>query len=124
MISISLRTLKNADYRAFSVNVCFGGWKSEDLPKSIDEIVPYTRNRMTMLPEWMKNTIEILTETSSPILENVTSCTCKFRPVFMHTDPGHIAATCTWVHYEQNRELPSNFMAVGDSIFKVSPVKG
>ncbi|KAJ7573670.1 hypothetical protein C8J56DRAFT_981857 [Mycena floridula] len=84
-----------------------GQWGPYTLPENLDEVKEHVRAMVVEkpIPEWF---FELLDELDSV---NMTSTKVLVKPA-------------SWVQYELAADLPSNFVAIGDSVMQVNPVFG
>ncbi|KAF8590234.1 hypothetical protein K439DRAFT_1330922 [Ramaria rubella] len=89
-----------------TIELCCGGWGDVRLPEKSDDIEGYVRSLRgpAPVPKWVLNVLAILNENGSPIFHPV-----KIPP-------------CSWIQYRLLSNLPSNFVAIGDSEMQLNPV--
>ncbi|PBL00011.1 hypothetical protein ARMGADRAFT_959754 [Armillaria gallica] len=91
------------------VQVCCGAWGDVDLPQTLDEVKHYVRAMVTkrLIPDWFFSCLDILDE-----VQDSMTCTASRPPPTTH------------VRFEKAVNLPSNWVAIGDSVMKVNAVFG
>ncbi|KAF8577069.1 hypothetical protein K439DRAFT_587302 [Ramaria rubella] len=89
-----------------TIELCCGGWGDVHLPKKSDDIEGFVRSLRgpVPVPTWVLNVLTVLNENGSPVFHPV-----KIPP-------------CSWVQYRLLSNLPSNFIAIGDSEMQLNPV--
>ncbi|KAK0501788.1 hypothetical protein EDD18DRAFT_1347857 [Armillaria luteobubalina] len=93
------------------VQICFSvtGGDGVELPANLEEAKTWTRSLITEVPipeEWFAM-LDMLEE----VQESMTCSQVPFGP-------------STWIQYEKGVNLPSNWLAAGDSVMKVNPLHG
>ncbi|KAK0188421.1 hypothetical protein F5146DRAFT_982989 [Armillaria mellea] len=91
-----------------SIQLCFGK-VSDELPKTLEEAKTWARGLITEVPipeEWYAM-LDMLKE----VQDTMTSSQVRFAP-------------STWIRYERGVNLPSNWVAAGDSVMRVNPIFG
>ncbi|KAK0489411.1 hypothetical protein IW261DRAFT_413502 [Armillaria novae-zelandiae] len=91
------------------VQVCCGAWGDADLPQTLDEVKNYVRTMSTKkpIPDWFFSCLDILGE----VQDSMTCSRVRVPPT-------------SYVRFENAVNLPSNWVAIGDSVMRVNPVFG
>ncbi|PBK99973.1 hypothetical protein ARMGADRAFT_1074800 [Armillaria gallica] len=94
------------------IQLCFGVAGSEsagELPKTLEEAKVWARSIITEvpIPEGWYAMLDILKEAQ----DTMTCSQVRFAP-------------STWIRYERGVNLPSNWIAAGDSVMRVNPIFG
>ncbi|TFL01378.1 hypothetical protein BDV98DRAFT_567998 [Pterulicium gracile] len=91
-----------------SAHLAFFSWGSSKLPKKPEDIVPSVTSIgfTNSVPSWFVDMLEILVEHGSPVIV-----------------PVHLSA-CNLLEYHGVRDLPANFIALGDAVMTVNPLLG
>ncbi|KAF8891422.1 hypothetical protein CPB85DRAFT_1441025 [Mucidula mucida] len=91
------------------VSMCCGAWGGSDLPTTLsgvrEHVASITLTRP--LPPWFWDFLDLMRE----VQDTCTCSTVRIPPSF-------------WTHYEKAQNLPSNWIAIGDSVSRVNPVFG
>ncbi|KAF9031538.1 hypothetical protein BDZ89DRAFT_1063935 [Hymenopellis radicata] len=92
-----------------SVLLCCGGWGSRDLPVNLAGVREYVASiHVTRpLPDWFWTFLEMMSE-----VEDTLTCSAVTAPASY------------WTHFENVPDLPSNWIAIGDSVSRVNPIYG
>ncbi|KAK0188411.1 hypothetical protein F5146DRAFT_1055132 [Armillaria mellea] len=94
------------------IQLCFsvtGSESADELPKTLEEAKAWARGLITEVPipeEWYAM-LDMLKE----VQDTMTSSQVRFAP-------------STWIRYEKGVNLPSNWVAAGDSVMRVNPIFG
>ncbi|KAK0489409.1 hypothetical protein IW261DRAFT_1641693 [Armillaria novae-zelandiae] len=93
------------------MQICFSvsGGNDVELPTTLEEAKVWTRSLITEvpIPEGWFAMLDMLEE----VQESMTCSQVRFGP-------------STWIQYEKGVNLPSNWIAAGDSVMKVNPLHG
>ncbi|KAG8880664.1 hypothetical protein FRB97_000618 [Tulasnella sp. 331] len=91
------------------VQFAHGGAAFVERPKTIDQVQKFlaSMNPRGPLPKWVHETVEMLRECE----EEATHSEMRIP-------------TCSYIQYHKASDLPSNFIAVGDSFLRLSPAMG
>ncbi|KAK0466728.1 uncharacterized protein EV420DRAFT_644207 [Desarmillaria tabescens] len=93
------------------IQLCFGASSSEsgELPKTLEEAKAWARSLITEvpIPEGWFAMVDMLKE----VQDSMTCSQVRFAP-------------STWIRYEKGVNLPSNWIAAGDSVMRVNPIFG
>ena len=109
------------------VNVAFGGWGNPTLPGTVDEVVDWWKafeKDHCKVPDWVYALFERLLD----FRDKGEVITCKYRTfhcaaILSVADEGH-TAEMSLIAWENAPFVPSNFVAIGDSVMRVNPVFG
>ncbi len=110
------------------VQLCCGGWGDVNLPLEADDIESYVKsmNGKEPVPDWLFETLRILVENGSPKFKPLkirTSALPIFGSLICPTDASFIKqGPCSNIQYHKVRNLPANFVAVGDSVLQLNPI--
>ncbi|KAK0489401.1 hypothetical protein IW261DRAFT_1390954 [Armillaria novae-zelandiae] len=94
------------------IQFCFsvtGSESADELPKTLEEAKDWARNLVTEvpIPEGWYAMLDMLKE----VQDTMTCSQVRFAP-------------STWIRYEKGVNLPSNWIATGDSVMRVNPIFG
>ncbi|KAF5354617.1 hypothetical protein D9757_009569 [Collybiopsis confluens] len=91
------------------VQLCCGAWGVANLPTTLEDVKSYVKSLVTdkPIPEWFFKILDLLGE-----VEDTVTCS-KVR-----VSPSH------FVQFHKAVNLPSNWIALGDSVMRVNPVFG
>ncbi|KAK0501773.1 hypothetical protein EDD18DRAFT_1347844 [Armillaria luteobubalina] len=94
------------------IQLCFsitGSETASELPKTLEEAQAWARTLITEvpIPEGWYAMLDMLKE----VQDTMTCSQVRFAP-------------STWIRYERGVNLPSNWIAVGDSVMRVNPIFG
>ncbi|KAF9493494.1 hypothetical protein BDN71DRAFT_1394896 [Pleurotus eryngii] len=94
------------------VQLCCGGWGDVHLPKEKEDILPYVHSvkGARPAPQWVTRVVAVLLES-----EEKGDATITFKPL-------KIPAPSFVQYYKITHNLPSNFIAVGDSEMQLNPL--
>ncbi|KAG9013578.1 hypothetical protein FRB94_001683 [Tulasnella sp. JGI-2019a] len=86
-----------------------GGWSLADRPKTVDQLQKHlaSMNPRVPIPDWVHRAVDLLRECE----EEATHAEIRIP-------------TCSYIHYHKAKDLPSNFIAVGDAMLRLSPAMG
>ncbi|KAI0698024.1 hypothetical protein BC835DRAFT_1413354 [Cytidiella melzeri] len=89
-----------------TMQLCCGGWGDVALPLEADEIETYVRScrGREPAPEWIVDILNRLIKDGSPTFKPL-----KIRP-------------CSYIRYQDVPNMPSNFIALGDSFLQLNPI--
>ncbi|KAH7924669.1 hypothetical protein BV22DRAFT_1090482 [Leucogyrophana mollusca] len=90
--------------------LCCGVWSpSDEMPKTLPEIKEFCRSMILSkpIPEWWMQMLDMLDEVQDTVECHIARCP---------------PSTCLRFHEAAN--LPSNYIAIGDSVMRVNPVFG
>ncbi|KAF9047117.1 hypothetical protein BDZ89DRAFT_26674 [Hymenopellis radicata] len=92
-----------------SIYVACGSWGGDETPKSLEGIKPFAQSIKVdkALPEWFLEFLDLLGEAEETMIVSAV----RVAPSF-------------WTHYERAPDLPSNWIALGDSVSRVNPLYG
>ncbi|KAF9047116.1 hypothetical protein BDZ89DRAFT_1058184 [Hymenopellis radicata] len=92
-----------------SIQLCCGSWGVDDLPRTLEGVKEHARSIKVekQSTEWLFDLIDMLAEAEDTI---------KVFPI--KVGPSY------WTHYEKAKNLPSNWIAIGDSISRLNPLYG
>ncbi|KAF7422979.1 hypothetical protein PC9H_011143 [Pleurotus ostreatus] len=96
------------------VQLCCGGWANTHLPKNSEDIISYVHSVKGAQPPqvWVIKAVEMLLES-----ERRGDITMTFKPL-------KIPAASFVQYHKIAQSLPSNFIAIGDSVAQINPVFG
>lgn len=97
------------------------------MPRSIHEIKDYWLDihAEDPLPQWLFDVLDILLELEEPVDSSTVTFreSCTLFSVSSHSNDC-LSANMSWIWFEQAPYLPSNFIAIGDSVMRASPAYG
>lgn len=106
------------------MQLCCGGWGDVALPLSpgeLDGYVTSVRGREP-IPEWLVEIVHILADEGE----------AKFKPLKIRESllysPHHVTedwcvlGPCSFIRYQDIKDLPSNFVALGDAMLQLNPI--
>ncbi|KAG9047420.1 hypothetical protein FS837_002276 [Tulasnella sp. UAMH 9824] len=95
----------------FEVHITTGGWDSPESPHSIAELRPYVKSLYGQenLPDWAWTLLDFLEEHEE-----------ECSPFHAEAKVGPL----NWIRWHLAKNLPPNFVAIGDAIMKLNPVYG
>ncbi|KAL4260075.1 FAD-binding domain-containing protein [Pleurotus pulmonarius] len=95
-----------------TIQLCCGGWGDVHLPKEREDILPYVRSVKGAHPAplWVVRVVEMLLES-----EQKGDATITFKPL-------KIPAPSFVQYHKITHNLPSNFIAIGDSEMQLNPL--
>lgn len=109
-------------------HLAFFSWGSSKLPKKPEDIVPSVTSIgfTNSVPSWFVDMLEILVEHGSPVIVPVHLCELiAFNQHSRFTSSNLCsAAACNLLEYHGVRDLPANFIALGDAVMTVNPLLG
>ncbi|KAF5347376.1 hypothetical protein D9758_011287 [Tetrapyrgos nigripes] len=90
------------------VQVCCGAWGIDDLPATLEEVKSYVRSLITdkPIPEWFFQFLDLLAEVDDVKHSRVRVPATNFN------------------RFDKVPNLPSNWIALGDSVMRLNPVFG
>ncbi|KAF8507660.1 hypothetical protein JB92DRAFT_2958600 [Gautieria morchelliformis] len=91
-----------------TILVCCFGWGKFDVPKTVDDIIQHVRSVQGpgKVPTWVLELVEILSSEAQH--------DCKYLRL----------SPCSFIKYHTAPNIPSNFVAVGDSLLQLNPAFG
>ncbi|KAJ6518128.1 hypothetical protein C8R47DRAFT_1232136 [Mycena vitilis] len=89
-----------------TMQLLLGNSVYEDLPRTRFQVIPFLKASNLPLPPWVVEVVDILCERTDP----------SFDPIRLPAQ--------SYVRYEKAKDLPSNFVAVGDANLKLNPIHG
>ncbi|KAM6501577.1 hypothetical protein JOM56_001554 [Amanita muscaria] len=89
------------------IQVAAAGWGLKELPRDLDEVEAFARSLKveTPIPEWWYDTLHLLKEVEDKMTKKVVP-----MPPSVYTA------------FHRARNMPSNWIAVGDSIMTINPI--
>ncbi|EGO20597.1 hypothetical protein SERLADRAFT_476950 [Serpula lacrymans var. lacrymans S7.9] len=91
------------------LQLCFGTWADDDLPRTLQAAKEYMNTMVLQLPppEWFSEMLDLLAEVEDRMTFSVV----------------HVPPT-SYIRFHQAVSLPSNWVAIGDSVMRLNPVFG
>ncbi|KAF9021116.1 hypothetical protein BDZ89DRAFT_1019753 [Hymenopellis radicata] len=89
--------------------MCCGAWGSSDLPVNLAGIREHITSMKQPVPDWFWQYLDMLSE-----VEDTLSVACGN----LRVPPSY------WTHFENATDLPSNWIAIGDSVARLNPFFG
>ena len=103
------------------------GWGNAILPTKISELKDFFDNfdESEKIPEWLIEMLDILLEYKDQA-DTITGPYRKWMGIHRVIETPYITliAELSWIQYEKAPYIPSNFIAVGDSVMRLNPVFG
>lgn len=116
-----------------SVQAAFGGWdvSFDEMPKTPTEITAWLKSHRGLRPvePWVITFFEMLNTANGygPADEIPHQDYRARKSLLLHSSP-HPAyfhkAPCIHLQYHRVSDLPSNFVALGDTVMRVNPIWG
>jgi len=91
------------------IQVCCGGWGDIELPKTLGGVQSFADSMVVSepLPSWFFRLLQMLHE----VVDSMMVDSLRIPPA-------------SFVRYHQARDLPANYIAIGDSVMCLNPVFG
>jgi hypothetical protein len=93
---------------------------------SIDDIKKFLSGMVVLspIPDWIFRLLELFEEEQVPSTYSHARCRTFILITFELTLITRCAAPSVYVQYHLAKNIPSNFIAIGDSVLKLNPVRG
>ena len=106
----------------------FTGWSNPPVPATVHDIKDYFVNfeGEEVVPTWLLETIDMLLEAKGAVETDTKMMrTYNDSPAHAYIQMSFvISAECSWVQFQNAPYIPSNFIAIGDSIMRANPTFG
>lgn len=77
------------------------------------------------LPDWIRRTLDLFEEELVPL--TYVHSRCRMSPLLDVSEQSFLishTAPSVYIQYHLAEKLPSNFVAIGDSVLQLNPVRG
>ena len=111
----------------YQVEIMVGAWGDKDLPTKPSQLRAFVESLRCAkpIPEFFLELLEKLSEVEEYtvkdcLVREYTHFYCRLGDI----NALSVLARCHWIHYENVRSVPSNFVAIGDAVMRVNPIFG